>query len=255
MREHYEYQLHFAAQDETLYNVRQREQKAQKILAILDHHLGARLDGLSLLDIGASTGIMTNALSRRFGMTVGMDIDTEAVAYANEHFAAPPRLTFCLADAMDIPCRSGVFDVVNLAHVYEHVPDASRLMAEVYRALRPGGICFFAAGNRLNLIEGHYRLPLLSVMPKSLGHLYVRLFRKAERYYETHLTFWGLRRLVSRFKVVDYTREVLRNPEQFHADDQVRAGSLIQVAGLFVLTAFYFLFPTYLWILRKGDNG
>jgi SAM-dependent methyltransferase len=137
-------------------------------------------------------------------------------------------------------------------HVYEHVPDAKRLLDEIYRVLKPGGVCYFAAGNRLNLIEPHHRLPLLSVMPKPLAHLYLRLLRNGNRYHETHLTLWGLRRLVSSFAVVDYSIPIIKHPERFAASEMVRPGTLRQKIAASVLSTAYWLCPTYIWVLRKA---
>jgi SAM-dependent methyltransferase len=124
-------------------------------------------------------------------------------------------------------------------------------MSEIHRILKPGGICYFAAGNRVKFMEAHYRLPLLSVIPKWLGHIYVRLAGKAEKYYETHLSYWGLRKLVGAFEIVDYTKEVVRDPVKYSALDMVRPGSLKQKLSLAVLGAAYWCCPTYIWILRK----
>lgn len=74
-------------------------------------------------------------------------------------------------------------------------------MDEIYRVLRPGGVCFLAAGNRFVFMEAHYHLPFLSVIPKWMAHKYINLFKKADYYYETHLTYWGLKKLVSKFDI------------------------------------------------------
>ncbi|HRY28761.1 MAG TPA: methyltransferase domain-containing protein [Elusimicrobiota bacterium] len=52
-----------------------------------------------------------------------------------------PR-TALLADAADLPVRSGVLDGAVLRFVLEHVPSAERVVAETHRALRPGGLLF-----------------------------------------------------------------------------------------------------------------
>jgi len=95
---------------------------------------------------------------------------------------------------------------------------------------------------------------LLTMLPKFLGDAFVRFARRGERRYETHFTLWGLRRLARRFEIVDYTKKVVRDPVRFEASDMVREGSLKQRAAVATLTAAYWAFPTYLWILRKPDG-
>ena len=60
-------------------------------------------------------------------------------------------------------------------------------MDEIHRMLKPGGVCYFSAGNRITLIEAHHKLPLLSVIPKKLAHYYLRIFTE-HNYFENHLT-------------------------------------------------------------------
>jgi SAM-dependent methyltransferase len=135
--------------------------------------------------------------------------------------------------------------------VYEHVPDATRLLSEIYRVLRPGGVCFFSAGNRLALIEPHYRLPLLSVVPKFVAHWYLRLLHRGDYYYEKHLTYWGLKKLVSQFELRDYTSRVTDDPVRFDATDVLLPGSAKQKIAQVLLSIAYWACPTYLWILKK----
>ena len=92
---------------------------------------------------------------------------------------------------MNLPFGDESFDIVICSHVYEHVPDPERMFDQIHRVLKPGGVCYFSAGNRLMWNEPHYDLPLLSVLPRPLAHLYIRLAGKADRYHEKHLTYWG----------------------------------------------------------------
>src|SRR5262249_35009755 len=121
---------------------------------------------------------------------------------------------------------------------------------EINRILKPGGICYFAAGNRLIWKEPDNNLPLLSVLPKWIGTYYLRLVRGHD-YYETFRTVWGLRRLVQDFEVVDYTASILAAPKKFEAEDLVTQGTLKQKLALFLARYGYALFPTYIWLLRK----
>ena len=189
----YKYQESFSAQYEVLYNYAERQYKANKIIAVLKDFLKGDLKKLKLLDIGSSTGIMTNLLSEHFSETIGIDIDEQGVKYSNENFKNE-HLSFRIDDAMNLSFSDNSFDVVNCSHIYEHVPDSKKLMSEIYRVLRPGGVCFLAAGNRFTFMEAHYHLPLLSVIPKWMAHKYIKIFKRVDLYYETHLTYWGLKK-------------------------------------------------------------
>ena len=240
-----------------MYDAERRKQKAMKTVAVLDDYLdreGRDPADMTLLDIGCSTGFLSQTYGTLFGRVIGVDIDAEAVDFARRtHDAA--NVEYRVGDSMDLDFPDATVDAVTCTQIYEHVPDSARLLAEIRRVLKPGGICYFAAGNRVKFMEAHYRLPFLSVVPKPLGHLYIRLAGKADRYYETHLSLWGLRRLVRDFEVTDYTRRVVADPETFHATEMIRPGSFKQTASLALLEVVYWLCPTYIWILRKPDVG
>lgn len=247
----YNYQLNFSSHHEVLYDLKQREQKANKILSILIDYLG-NLDKLCLLDVGCSTGIMTNLLSHRFKSTIGIDIDEEGVAFAKQKFSRD-NLTFSVKDAMNMEFPDNFIDVITCSHIYEHVPDSQKLVLEIHRVLKPGGVCFFAAANRIAIKDPEYGLPLLSILPKFMAHRYVRIIRRADFYYENFLTYWQLKKLVSNFKVIDYTKKVIGDPEKFCATDMIRNGSMSQKIILFILKYVYWLCPTYIWLLKKSD--
>jgi SAM-dependent methyltransferase len=242
---------------ETMFDERGRLQKARKTVAvILDALREADLDPADarVLDIGCSTGILTRHYAGYFGSVVGVDIDEGAVQWARENRPAP-NLEYRVGDSMELPFGDAEFDVVTCTHIYEHVPDAQRLIDEIFRVLKPGGLCYFAAENRIRFWDGHYDLPFLTLLPRSLGDLYVRMAGRGERRYETHLTYRGLNELMCRFEVTDYTLPVVRDPESFEAADMVAAGSLKQKLALAVLKTAYWAFPTYLWVLTKPEES
>ncbi len=236
---------------ESMYDAQARERKAQTMLAVLRDRLGSRLESCALLDVGASTGFIDNSLAGHVGTIVGIDIDESAIASAGKRF---PRenLTYQVADAMALPFTNACFDVVICAQVYEHVPDASRLLAEIHRVLKPGGICYFAADNRLVLVEHDNHLPLLSLVPRPLAHIYMRLAGRGRYYHEMHLSCWGLRRLTNAFEVTDYTRRLVFEPAEFLTEYMLPPGRLkTRVARLIAKYALW-LFPTFIWVLRKA---
>ena len=221
-----DYQLNYSKINQSLYAIDTRRVKAEKILKIIKDFSQKDLSQCRCLEIGCSTGINTNYMSDTFAECIGIDIDEDAVkfGYSNKN----SRSYFFIGDAMRLPFRSDEFDVILCNHVYEHVPDSELLMKEVYRVLKRDGFCYFAAGNKFSLVEGHYHLPFLSWFPKSFANLYLRLLRRGTVYYENHLSLSGIRWLIRNFCVTDYTLKIIFEPERFGAEDMIGSKSIIR---------------------------
>ncbi|HQU15932.1 MAG: class I SAM-dependent methyltransferase [Gammaproteobacteria bacterium] len=246
------YQTGFSSKSAAMFDVDGRQHKARTMVAVLEDYFDGPVNQRSVLNVGGSAGIIDDYLSRHFKSVVGIDIDADAIEHAQRSFSNP-NLTFEAGDAMNLRFAEGTFDVVISSQVYEHVPDAGKMMEEIYRVLKPGGVCYFAASNRLRWNEPHYDLPLLSVIPRPLAHLYMRLARKGDFYYEKHLSYWGLKRLIRRYSLLDYTRAVIERPERFATDYMIRPGSAKARLAAFVAKYFLWAAPGYIWVLRKPD--
>ena len=146
------------------------------------------------------------------------------------------------------------FDVVVCTQIYEHVPDARRMFREIFRVLKPGGFCYFSGNNRLMLMEPHYRLPLLSVIPRSLAHRYLRLAGKGDHYHEMHFTWWTLRRLCGDFNIMDYSARVIADPQKFGVDYMLPPGSIKWRAANALAHLAKWASPM-IWLLQKPDSG
>lgn len=245
-----DYQFGFSSKGEAMFDVEGRERKARTMVAVLQQCLPGSLNRYSVLNVGGSAGIIDNYLAGHFAQVIGVDIDEPAVAHAQSTFQRG-NLVFQVADALALPFAANCFDVVVCSQVYEHVPDAGKMMQEIFRVLKPGGVCYFAASNRLMWNEPHYSLPLLSVIPRPLAHVYIRLAGRAESYYEHHYSYWGLKQLVQKFAVNDFTLRMLADPQRYHVEYMVRPGSAKAVVAAFVIRWFYWLSPGYIWVLKK----
>ena len=245
------YQYDFSKNSPHVFNRENRERKARTMVAVLSDYLGAPLSQLRVLNVGGSAGVIDNYLADRFEQVVGIDIDKRAIDFARSSFSKE-NLEFQVADALDLPFSDSCFDVIVCSHVYEHVADPSLMMDEIRRVLRPGGVCYFSAGNRLAWNEPHYNLPLLSVVPRPLAHVYMRLSGKGDRYHEKHLTYWGLRKLVSNFGVKDYTVRLISDAREFHTDYMLPPDSAKSKLAMFVAKRAYWAFPGYVWLLEKA---
>ena len=227
-----------------------RVKKAEKILAVLRKHLGQDLSSLRCLDIGSGSGGIAARLANSFRITIGVDVDPYSVRYGVEHYQVSGLHQF-VGSGSHLPFPDSSFDVVISNHVYEHVDDPASMIEEIYRVLCADGVCYFAADNKYVVIEPHHHLPFLSWLPRWLANRYLRWTQQEEAYNKNLLSYGKLRRLVSRFRVVDYTLDVVRNPEKFSAEDVVSRRTRA-IAGL--LGFLKPLLPAYIWVLEKAEG-
>ena len=245
-----EYQYNFSSLPAGKYDVLGRERKAKTMVAVLEDHIQAPLNNQSLLNVGGSTGIIDSYLADYFHSVVSVDIDEPAIEQARSNFKKD-NLSFQTGDALNLQFSDNSFDVVICSQVYEHVPNPQKMLDEIFRVLVPGGICYFAASNRLMWNEPHYNLPLLSVVPRPLAHLYVRLMKKGSQYHELHYTYWGLKKLVRNFIINDATHKLICDPVKYHIDYMVPPNSLKAVIAEIITGKFPWLTPGYIWLLQK----
>lgn len=240
-----ERQLAYSDSQVLMLDEESRRAKATKIAAIIQHFRGrSSLDGLDVLDVGCSGGIVADELHRRGARMVGLDIDIPGLSKARDRFAE--SASFICADSERMPLADASVDVVICNHVYEHVVDPEQLLAELRRVVRPDGLLYLGLGNRLGVIEPHYRLPFLSWLPRPLAHRYVRRFGRADYYHEAFRTWSGLKRLCAGLEIWDYTYAVLSDPQTFAAGDVVPRWAARVPAWL--LKTARPLVPTYIWV-------
>ena len=215
------------------------------MISVIKHFRGVEdLAGLRVVDCGCSGGIIADALHGAGATVIGLDIDAPGLQGARTRFGA--SATFICADSERIPLASGSVDVAICNHIYEHVVHPDRLFAELRRVIHPNGMLYLGLGNRLGVMEPHYRLPFLSWLPRPLAHRYVRITGKAQHYHEEFATRSGLRELCAGLHVWDYTLSLLAEPARFAARDAVPGWASRIPSAL--LRALLPIVPTYIWV-------
>jgi ubiquinone/menaquinone biosynthesis C-methylase UbiE len=249
-------QLAYSELQARMLDEEQRRKKARKIISILRYHLGVDdLSGLTVVDLGCSVGWFVEEAAVAGATPVGVDIDAPGLAIARRE--RDPRCSFVSTDGSALPFEDESIDVIVFNHIYEHVVDPDAVMSEIRRVLKPGGIAYLGLGNRLGVIEPHYRLPFLSWLPQSLADRYIRASGQADTYYEQFRTLHGLRRLAGGLYVYDYSFTLVANPGAFEADDVVGnvSGAVGRRLGRRGRAWVRWLLPTYIWIAAKSPRG
>lgn len=248
------YQPNYSDLEPKMYDFHGRKKRALKILAIIEDFLKSysskKTKNLVCLDVGCSLGIITRTLAPNFKKIIGIDIDKSGIKIASKKYAYP-NLTFKLDDVLNLSFKDNYFDVIICNNVYEHVPDPFKMMNEIYRVLKKGGICYFAATNKYMIIESDHKLPFLSWLPVFLASFYLRITGKGKYYYERPFSYGQLKKLLSGFKTYDYTMRVIKEPKIFKAN--YRMSRIASRIPLIFIKPFMFFFPQFFWILVKEE--
>jgi SAM-dependent methyltransferase len=85
---------------------------------------------------------------------------------------------YCVqADGFYLPFSDGTFDICICSHVLEHVPDPNKMVEEIHRVLKVGGIALIEFPNRLYPIELHRNLVLMPYLPLKIAKLYATILQ------------------------------------------------------------------------------
>lgn len=174
-------------------DVASRRTKAAKLIAVIERV--RPLHGAALLDIGTGSGTIAAELAAAAGpdgSVTSVDVADVRVTHGGYDFV---RL-----EGERLPFGDASFDVVVSNHVIEHVGDRDaqrRHLREIARVLVDGGVAYVAVPHRWQLVENHYRLPLLGWLRGPVSDVYVRAAHRGERYDCRPLGRRELQRLLS----------------------------------------------------------
>jgi ubiquinone/menaquinone biosynthesis C-methylase UbiE len=103
--------------------------------------LGAE-PGERILDVGCGPGFYVAELAELVGPTgsvVGVDVSPQMLAAAAKRSEGRDNVAFHEATATSLPVSDASFDAAVSVQVLEYVEDVDGALAELHRALRPGG--------------------------------------------------------------------------------------------------------------------
>ena len=180
------------------WGARDRDAKALAIMDTLRSTCGESISKGQWVDIGCGSGLIASSLAPHVAAIRG--VDPEPWSRWSGLQEAFSNLSFNIGGVDDLPAiiPDASIDVAICNQVYEHVPDPGKLISELYRVLKPGGVCYFAGPNLLWPIEPHVFLPFVHWLPreaviKLLSALGISRIRELDAW---SLDAWRLRALL-----------------------------------------------------------
>lgn len=147
--------------------------------------------GMRVLEIGCGEGGVLKAFINKGCEGVGVELDAPRIDLAKEYLPediAAGRLRFVVKDIYKVDVAAdfnGLFDIIILKDVIEHIHDQAKLIGWMKNFLKPGGIVFFGFPPWYMPFGGHQqickskisRLPYIHLLP---GGLYKWILKKKQ---------------------------------------------------------------------------
>lgn len=104
------------------------------------------VEGKRVLDLASGSGYGTALLAQRAASVVGVDLDPQMIRMAQKRYPLS-NVEFIVGNCFDLPFGDASFDAVVADELIERFSDHNRLLKEVRRILRPGGIVLVSLRN------------------------------------------------------------------------------------------------------------
>lgn len=106
-------------------------------------------EGLKVLDVGCGGGFSCEFMARRGAIVSGIDQSQKCIEKAQEHANNNYlSIDYTYGFAEKLFYKDHSFDAVICVDVLEHVADVNKVIAEIYRVLKFGGVFFFDTMNK-----------------------------------------------------------------------------------------------------------
>lgn len=103
---------------------------------------------MTLLDCACGRGFYLNMYRYVSGCRlVGLELDADVIQKARRNVGHLPDITLTRGNIYALPFPDAMFDGVILSEILEHINDDVRGLREVWRVLKPGGVCAITVPN------------------------------------------------------------------------------------------------------------
>ncbi len=133
------------------------------------------LAGKKVLDLGSGMGGLATALALAGAEVFPADFNAEycrITRLRGRRYDLELQPVNAAGEAL--PFSADFFDIIVCMDVLEHVQVPEKLIGEIYRCLKPGGICQLTAINRFAFKDPHYHARFVNWLPRRLATPYLR---------------------------------------------------------------------------------
>ncbi len=135
---------------------------------------------LFILDLGSGEGGTSLVLSNENNV-ISFDIKLNRLKKQQQ----TSSLNKINGNAVTLPFKNDLFDLIILQDVIEHVNEIEKLLTEVLRVLKIGGYIYLSTPNRYSLInilsDPHWGKPFIGLLNREqIKKYYLKIFRKNE---------------------------------------------------------------------------
>ena len=111
----------------------------QHIYDFMYQRIPEKIRGKEVLEIATGPGLLARHVAPAAKKMIATDYSDGMIAQAKKGKPVP-NLAFEVADAMNLPYADGSFDTVIIANALHIVSDPGKVLNEIKRVLRPGGL-------------------------------------------------------------------------------------------------------------------
>lgn len=169
-------------------------------------------EGSKALDVCTGTGDWAIALADYVGDSgevIGLDFSKNMLSIAEEKLSEDHKnyLKFVYGNAMDLPYEDNSFDYVTIGFGLRNVPDYMKVLEEMYRVVKPGGlvVCLETSQPTMPVFRQLYYFYFRHIMPR-LGKLFAKSYEEYAWLHESAKDFPDKKELKNMFYKVGFKK-------------------------------------------------
>lgn len=163
-----------------------------------------------LLEVGSGFGNFIVVARKEYGIDAygiepsGDGFDNSLILAKNvllDNELSPDIIVDAKGEAL--PFVDNLFDICYSSNVLEHVDDPKKVLSEMIRVTKPGGIIQVVVPNYGSFFEGHYAMFYLPYQPKWFWKLCIKFVLKRDLSFvdtlRTNLNYFSIKRMIASF--------------------------------------------------------